>query len=871
MEVNRGSEWSKWDLHVHSPYTYLNGYQCSDDDFIAKLKEKNISVIGLTNYFKFTDEEYILKEKLEKEGITVFLNLELRLSYTNNNNDCCDFHVIFDNKLTKEDISRFLSNLNINLSGTQIKAIDIDSSGMERANVELDELMNRLNEKSLKIHNRFLVGFLSRGKGNARSSTNFEKVHKYTHFIIHSSDSEENIETDRAFWLKNKKPLVQCSDAHRLDQIGEKFTWIKGLKDFNGLKQIVYEPEERVQPTAVKPDEKYDYNVIDYLKFKDNDSSFFSSKPIYLNENLNAIIGGKSTGKSNLIRKMVNEVDSNEFYKDNHSIEWINQDIEVVWKNGEGINKKILYIPQSYLIKDIENGKTDISNIVLNSLKSDHVKKKIYENLDKKKDEIRSKINDIIEKIINNKNIIDKNNENIKVLGNINEVKQELDKLNKIKSQLLLETEVSEEDIKNLDTLNKSITSNKLKIHKTEKDIITLKKKLNDLGTSKNYELLKDDDMFNDLAARTLINNEYNNIIQEALLDISNSVIEHNISMFEENLKQIRKNLTEEETKVSPIKEILKNQSKIADITFKIDDIQDKYYQVESLLREVALKKSQIDSYKIEIIIEFRKYYKIKEEFIEDFEFQEGKLKIGYKISMRDTLINWLKESAINNNNSYLSNLDETFKDYILDNNYEDFVNQIKFFMNEALEDKIPFKGKFECRSFLKELFANWLDIEPVMEYENDRIEHMSDGKKAFVLLMLLINIDDSKYPIIIDQPEDSLDNRSIYKELTTYLKEKKKQRQIILVTHNANLVVGADAENIIVANQHGTSNKNLNGIKFDYINGALEDSRSLDNSQEFELDKMGTKEHVCDILEGGKDAFKKRELKYNLQNILIG
>ncbi|WP_298971394.1 hypothetical protein [uncultured Psychrobacter sp.] len=376
--------------------------------------------------------------------------------------------------------------------------------------------------------------------------------------------------------------------------------------------------------------------------------------------------------------------------------------------------------------------------------------------------------------------------------------------------------------------------------------------------------------MFNDSAARTLINNEYNDIIQEALLNISNSVIEHNILMFEEKLRQIKGNLIEEESRINPIKEIMKNQSKIADISFKIDEIQDKYYQVELLLKEVAVKKNQINSSKTEIIDEFRKYYKIKEEFINDFDFQEGKLKIGYKISMRNNLIDWLKNSAINNNNSYLSNLDATFKSYILDNNYEDFINQIKFFMNEALEDKIPFKGKFECRSFLKELFIDWLSIEPVMEYENDKIEHMSDGKKAFVLLMLLINIDDSKYPIIIDQPEDSLDNRSIYTELTTYLKEKKKLRQIILVTHNANLVVGADAENIIVANQHGTSNKNLNGIKFDYINGALEDSRSLDNDQEFELNKMGTKEHVCDILEGGKDAFKKRELKYNLQNTLI-
>ena len=233
---------------------------------------------------------------------------------------------------------------------------------------------------------------------------------------------------------------------------------------------------------------------------------------------------------------------------------------------------------------------------------------------------------------------------------------------------------------------------------------------------------------------------------------------------------------------------------------------------------------------------------------------------------MRDNLFSWLKDYVINNNNSYLNNLDDKFKNYIFNGDYEDLIDQMKFFMNEAVEEKIPFKGKFQFRSFIKE----WIYTEPVMEYESDKIEHMSDGKKAFVLLMLLINIDNSKYPIIIDQPEDSLDNRSIYKELTTYLKEKKKTRQIILVTHNANLVVGADAENIIVANQHGISNKNLNDIKFDYVNGALENSRSLDNEQEFELEKMGTKEHVCDILEGGREAFKKRELKYNLQNTII-
>lgn len=56
-------------------------------------------------------------------------------------------------------------------------------------------------------------------------------------------------------------------------------------------------------------------------------------------------------------------------------------------------------------------------------------------------------------------------------------------------------------------------------------------------------------------------------------------------------------------------------------------------------------------------------------------------------------------------------------------------------------------------------------------------------------------------------QPEDDLDNRAIFGDLVTYLKEKKTRRQIILVTHNPNIVVGADAEEIIVANQQGLGN----------------------------------------------------------------
>lgn len=98
---------------------------------------------------------------------------------------------------------------------------------------------------------------------------------------------------------------------------------------------------------------------------------------------------------------------------------------------------------------------------------------------------------------------------------------------------------------------------------------------------------------------------------------------------------------------------------------------------------------------------------------------------------------------------------------------------------------------------------------------------------------------------------------------MVTYLREKKNKRQIVLVTHNPNVVVGADAEEIIVANQQGIGNVNPEGVKFAYITGALEDSFVDDNDSM--LLSQGIREHVCDLLEGGDKAFKLRERKYQL------
>ena len=142
----------------------------------------------------------------------------------------------------------------------------------------------------------------------------------------------------------------------------------------------------------------------------------------------------------------------------------------------------------------------------------------------------------------------------------------------------------------------------------------------------------------------------------------------------------------------------------------------------------------------------------------------------------------------------------------------------------------------------------------------------MSPGKKAFIVLKLILKFSDSKIPVLIDQPEDSLDNRAIYNQLTQYIKQTKLKRQIIIVTHNPNIVVAGDAENIIVANQQSDDFPNQNGEKFDYINGALENNKNNLESQ-FILQKQSIRTHVCDILEGGEDAFINRENKYSFNH----
>ena len=229
----RGSEWRKWDLHLHSFYTSINNEFSSSDEekYIHKIKDENIEVVGLTNYFNFSEDDWSLKTKLESQGIVVFLNLELRLTYTNKEDDCCDIHLIFSDDLKKANIDTFLTKLNCSIDGSQ-KTLNTITNQEEKkkAVVEFSKILEVLNDPAVaELKEKVLIGMLSRGKGNSRSSAMYASLTKDSNFIVHSSSKVQNIEDDIKYWSGNDtekplkfKALFQSSDAHKVDKIGER-------------------------------------------------------------------------------------------------------------------------------------------------------------------------------------------------------------------------------------------------------------------------------------------------------------------------------------------------------------------------------------------------------------------------------------------------------------------------------------------------------------------------------------------------------------------------------------------------------------------------------------------------------------------------
>ena len=836
----RGSEWRKWDLHFHTPISYdYKDKSVTNEKIIEVLKENNISLVAITDHHIIDVERITELQNLAGNDIKILTGIE-----------CCSgsrgkepihFIGIFPETNTErlEYIrDEILIKTNIN-EQKQNKRVD-------------SEIYCNLEETAKLI--RELGGIITIHAGN--KSNSIENItNSLPCSMAQKKDIAKNIdifemgrEEDQKDYINvvfkeiGTYPMIICSDNHNINDYSLKQNcWIKADSTFEGLKQIIYEPEERVKIQKENPNFEFDkpyfekISIKDDIKLFENEKVAFLKKGIPLNKNLVTIIGGRGTGKSLLVNYLAHTFNKNDKgFKDNKEFEVYyaknnveNADIATFnAKDKSQIN--FIFIEQSKL-KTLTDDKTvgeEFKKLLqLEDLQFNETLNKEIINLLGEIEELKDWFNYETEnnERINDKDFNEKKKENAKQLLETITTKENEAKLLKYTENI--------NDIKNYENLL-------LELDK-------LKEKHEEYSKELNVEISTlNDKLDNDFKIEEI---NFNKQLQ-GIEKVKNHFEELKVNKESENTK-IKKQFESEGYK-GDLLELLKNAEK---------------YQrdINGATKQLVLigKKERILRGKIELRNKLgkklRQEYNRQAKIIEDSwnnildnignEDQKQIMKkilagrgIQIKGKVTFDLIKFNTKLANYLDKRVYRNLGENLEILNLESYYE--------FINKKLGDFIEGDKKDTTKRSLGELFFSlnerkeYLYTIVEISYNGKTLEKLSAGQKGTLYLLLQLATKAFSTLLIFDQPEDDLDNEFISEELVDLFKELKKYRQIIIVTHNANLVVTADAEQVIVANN--------NDENITYFSGSLENHTIIKN--------------VCKILEGGKNAFEKRKRRYS-------
>ena len=914
----RGSIWRKWDLHVHTPETKLNNQYSTTDEqdiwdlFCEKIENSDVSVFGITdyfsveNYFSFVEK---FKFKYPNSKKIFFPNIELRTESKNSKDEHIQFHVIFsNNQTTLSKLNNFFTRLelvstdNENLTNKYCTSNDLGQVKYDKAMVKIDELEKKL--KNDFTDDEYLIVGVANGYGSlrpngatdGRGSEYAKELDKKCKLFFGTSKNTDfflNKDEGRKQYNLPPKPVVFGCDSHSFEILDKKLgksleekksqneitdyseiTWIKADPTFEGLKQIVYEPEDRVKIQELKPEEKNVYETIDKVKFIDDS---FTPNEILINQNLTAIIGGKSTGKSILLRNIAQTIDSKEVSKRLNEVnlpEYKEEvaNFQVTWKDEQenkknedtGVNKKIIYIPQSYLnrLVDKKEDKTSIDDIIKNVLEQEEDVKNVFDLLQTQNREVEKTITQNIEDLFYKENDIKNLSESIKKIGDKKGIESEIEKLKKEVLELKKKSGMTEDELKQYDELISESVKLKDKKELYQKDFKTLER----IKEQKVFTSPFLDDLSEELQ-KTLKNDFFT--IKEKYQSEWAGKLNEKITKIQKDDLENDKQIGENDKKLKPlITKVIESKS----LNEKIKKLEEEEKKLKEIIDQEKNHKTLKTAYSalIKNITEnhskfFDNFFNAKTKILDQRSITKDQdLEFGIEVpfEIKSFQTNFIDDVC---NLKTIGGFEKGLLQNYSRSNNSGFKEEVETIIEGILGENLTLKNSYSKKEAITRLTQPWFTFDYKIKQNGDEISEMSPGKKSFVLLKLLIELDNSKCPILLDQPEDDLDNRSIYNDLVKFIKTKKKERQIIIATHNPNLVVGADSECVIVANQSGDKSKNKT-YQFEYVQGALENT-FLNDSSQYVLEQRGIQEHVCDILEGGKIAFEQRKKKYNFTN----
>lgn len=866
----RGSEWRKWDLHLHSPKTFLNNNfdGCSVNDFVKVVVNSGIKVVGLTNYFHFDDEFENVRQQLTDKGIVVFPNLEFRTQPQNKDKEEMHIHMIFSEKTPLSKIDGFLGRLKT-VDDKYCK--DLTVSEIKTTVISYDTLKTALeNDKEIHHFEDYLLAACPRGQGNFRPSSNDDGrgnnsaivIDKNTDILFGEvSDTDFFLRTDR-YEGAEAKPVLSCSDAHSKIQIGASYTWIKSDCDFEGLKQTLWEPDSRVAIQERNPDdEKSSRIVIDKVSYSDTSGH---TKEVLFNKDLNSIIGIRGSGKSTLLKNIALAVDRKQF-EEKEKIDRLYplSGLKVTWGDGQNDHgtdnspKSVFFIPQNYLslLAYDEAGKAQARDEFLTNLMKKNIKFanaiRAYEDF---VSDNRIKIEGHIEKLLkSNSSLVDAKVQ-LRKQGSRKEIEVEIDAKNKdIKKYKGTGTQaLTDNEVKNYTRANQAVVDDEKKLTVIQQD----KEILGNLKTSGANVYIASQEI-------TRLSSSRQQLLQSELLKKSKEslsvLISTEIDKIDKEVKTLNLSITTNKKVLATLNSKVKANKAIERLTKELAQLQQTLKTIGELESQISESTKTKDE-AIASLIEAYEAYDIQQasifgsiEFNEVFSFLQIKIVTYYNL---DDLENFV-ESNINTvvTSPLLKADDSDIKKFHNGSPAKLTSESLKKYISKLIDGNIKLKVEAkEVGQVLSQLLKNRYEIDflnSVKTKENGVLfKNMTGGQKAIALLELVFRFDDERYPILIDQPEDDLDVSGVATDLVNFIKSEKSDRQIIVVSHNASLVICADTEEVLVSD---CTKLRASVYDFSYTTGSIENEQ--------------IRESVIKILEGGKEALKRRARKLNFKH----
>ena len=961
MSLDRGSEWRRWDLHIHTPDTVLNDQFGDWDEYLDAIEAQNeVRVLGVTDYFTITNYSKLKEFKANGRIPEIDLlipNIEFRIAPPNDKAIAVNIHILVcpDDLEHETKTQNALGRLTWEYDGNRYSCLPDQlialghafsrentndrtalEAGVMQFKIDFTNFRDWYNKENWLRENSIIVvaagadglsGFLPEGSWASYR----EEITRFSHMIFSGRPGE------REFWLGQRgtadietmqrlggfKPCIHGSDAHEIVRLfqpdQERYCWIKSDPTFEGLKQLLYEPEDRVFIGPTPPMLHDQARVIDMIRLS-NSNGWFDNIELPLNAGLISVVGQKGSGKSALAEVTAYaagswvEGGSGSFlsrvgtYLDDLivDLQWADGKVSNIWiGDDQSDDQEVRYLSQKFverLCADDQIGEelvSEIENVVfsyldridtLNASNFNELRTLRTEGIRIEADQLRNEVINLIREECslraNAAKLHDKKAQ-IKTLTaertglekQLPEPKTEEEAKLQIKLQTMSNDLTSDQQfaaadkkkLQKIEDIRTRISSFKSKLahFSSEMDAI-----LAEVGIPKaQWDVFHPTFPGDNEPALARREKELNNELR-ARIGTMEKPAKGTIRWLQKKIDELQKRESADKARMEKTKAI---QSRISEIGPDLERIKNEIAQI------TGPEKSRIAAARQELIAAYVAYFenlKREQQTLEElYAPVSARLKdecvtsqergLEFSIRWEADLSTWLERgSSLFDQRRVIpygnfDNLSDAavriLKPAWVSGNSASIRPAMKRFLDESRNHGTLSSTYLRTGITIVDLLEWFYEVDHVrlsygLKYNGVDLEKLSPGTKGIVLLILYLGMDvDDTRPLIVDQPDENLDNASIYELLTDYFKTAKKRRQIILITHNPNLVVNTDSEQVIVA----TVQRRDNGLPYiAYQSGSLENNVPRDQS---------IRHQVCRILEGGSDAFRKRERRYSL------